>query len=69
MTDKVTTAAAYSASGSTFAIGALTANEIATYIGIICAVFTTVVNIWFKLQHLKLARSRKIVDEESGDEK
>lgn len=68
MTDKVTTAAAYSASGSTFAIGALTANELATYIGIVCAVITTFVNIWFKLQHLKLARNRRSTDNESGDE-
>jgi len=68
MTDKVTTTAAYSASGSTFAIGALTANELATYIGIVCAVLTTVVNIWFKFQHLKLARDKRSTDSASGDE-
>lgn len=39
MTDKVTTAAAYSASGSTFAIGALTANELAAYAGVVCVRF------------------------------
>lgn len=57
MSQKVSTAAAYIASGNAILCG-LTANELAALIGAGLAVLTFVANIWFRYQHLKLAKAK-----------
>lgn len=63
MTDKVSTATAYMASGSAIIFG-LSANEFAAMVGAAAAMLTFFANIWFKYQHLKLAQARLRSDEE-----
>lgn len=67
MADKVATTTAYMASGSAIVFG-LSANEFAAVVGASIAVLTFVANLWFKWQHLQLARAR-VSDEdlESAD--
>ncbi|MCB4358433.1 HP1 family phage holin [Quatrionicoccus australiensis] len=59
MSDPKTTVASYAASAGAVVFG-LTANEIAAYVGMACAVATFVVNWYYKRQHLKLIESRVI---------
>ena len=49
--------AMYGGSGSALFFG-LTANEFAAVAGVVIALIGLLVNIWFKSQHLKLARER-----------
>lgn len=64
--DKITSAATYAASGGAIAFG-LTANEIAALVGAGIAVITFFVNLWFKTQHLKLAKARlDALDDDHG---
>lgn len=57
MADHRTTVASYAASGGAVLFG-LTANEFAAVAGAACAVLTFAANVWFKYQHLKLAKQR-----------
>lgn len=61
MVDKVTTAVTYTAAGGTVILG-FTANEFAALGGLAIAVVAFITNtaltLWFKHQHLKLARER-----------
>lgn len=57
MADRITTAVTYTASGSAIAFG-FNANELGAIIGATIAVMSFCVNIWFKHQHLQLARIR-----------
>ena len=61
MADRITTTAAYTASGATFIFG-MSLNEAAAAVGIAFTIGTFVVNFWFKYQHLKLARQRHAPD-------
>ena len=54
---KVATTAQYGGSASAVYFG-LTANEIAAFGGLIIAVIGLVVNIWYKNQHLKIAKKK-----------
>jgi hypothetical protein len=54
---KVATAAQYGGSASAVYFG-LTANEIAAFGGLIIAVIGLIVNIWYKHQHLKIAKQK-----------
>jgi len=68
MQDKVqhiTSVVAYSASGSTAAIGALSLNETVMIIGMISALLTAGVNWYYKHKHYKLAASQIEQDEET----
>lgn len=53
--EKASTATAIGAGGSTLYFG-LTANELAAFIGASVAVLSLIVQVWYKHQHLKLAR-------------
>ena len=55
---KAATTAQYGGSGAAVYFG-LTANEIAAFGGLIIAIIGLIVNIWYKHQHLKLARKEK----------
>lgn len=57
MPDHRATVASYAASGGAVLFG-LTANEFAAVAGAACAIFTFAANVWFKYQHLKLAKER-----------
>ncbi len=61
MDDKISTTAAYTASGTAAVLG-MSMNEAAAAVGIACAIGTFLVNFWFKYQHLKLARQRRASD-------
>lgn len=61
-----TTAASYVASGSAIVFG-LNANEFAAIAGGACAILTFAVNLWFKAQHLKLARQRTNHTPDAGE--
>ena len=65
MADKAATTAAYAASGSAIVFG-LSANELAALVGASIAIMTFVANLWFKYQHLQLARAR--VNDSSADD-
>jgi hypothetical protein len=54
---KAATAAQYGGSASAVYFG-LTANEIAAFGGLIIAIIGLIVNIWYKHQHLKIAREK-----------
>jgi hypothetical protein len=54
---KVATTAQYGGSGAAVYFG-LTANEIAAFGGLIIAIIGLIVNIWYKHQHLKIAREK-----------
>lgn len=53
-----TTAIAYVTSGTTFGVGALTANEIAAIGGLVLAFLTFCVNWYYRHKHFKLAEKR-----------
>ncbi len=55
---KVATTAQYGGSASAVYFG-LTANEIAAFGGLIIAIIGLIVNIWYKHQHLKLAKRKE----------
>lgn len=55
ITTKAATAATYGGSAGAVFFG-LTANEFAAFAGVVIAVIGLLVNIWFKWQHLKLAK-------------
>lgn len=55
---KTATAAQYGGSGAAVYFG-LTANEIAAFGGLIIAIIGLIVNIWYKHQHLKLAKGKE----------
>lgn len=57
MSDAKTSVASYAASGTAVVFG-LTANEVAAFIGALCAVLTFVVNWWFKYRQLKMIEAR-----------
>ena len=54
---KAATAAQYGGSGAAVYFG-LTANEIAAFGGLIIALIGLLVNIWYKHQHLKIAKEQ-----------
>lgn len=60
---KVATTAQYGGSGAAVYFG-LTANEIAAFGGLFIAVIGLLVNIWYKQQHLKIAKEKAQADEE-----
>lgn len=61
---KAATAAQYGGSGAAVYFG-LTANEIAAFGGLIIALIGLLVNIWYKHQHLQIAKKQsKPKDEE-----
>ena len=60
---KVATTAQYGGSGAAVYFG-LTANEIAAFGGLIIAIIGLAVNIWYKQQHLKIAKEKAQDDEE-----
>jgi hypothetical protein len=55
MTEKITTAVSYAASG-TLMVGGLAMNELVAIIGLILAIATFAVNIFYKRKHLQLAQ-------------
>jgi len=60
---KAATTAQYGGSGAAVYFG-LTANEIAAFGGLIIAIVGLAVNIWYKHQHLKIAKEKAKADEE-----
>jgi hypothetical protein len=60
---KAATTAQYGGSGAAVYFG-LTANEIAAFGGLIIAIIGLAVNIWYKHQHLKIAKDKAQADEE-----
>lgn len=60
---KAATTAQYGGSGAAVYFG-LTANEIAAFGGLFIAVIGLLVNIWYKHQHLKIAKEKAQADEE-----
>jgi hypothetical protein len=58
---KAATTAQYGGSGAAVYFG-LTANEIAAFGGLIIAIVGLIVNIWYKHQHLRLAK-KKVEDD------
>lgn len=54
---KAATAAQYGGSGAAVYFG-LTANEIAAFGGLIIAIIGLAVNIWYKHQHLQIAKEK-----------
>ncbi len=68
---KTSTAATYAAAGNAVFMG-LTANELAAVGGLVVAVLSMVIghaiNVWFKYQHLVLARSKARPAAAAGDD-
>ena len=60
---KIASAATYGGSSAAVIFG-LTANEFAAISGVVIAVIGLLVNIYFKHQHLKIARASAKADEE-----
>lgn len=60
---KAATAAQYGGSASAVYFG-LTANEIAAFGGLIIAIIGLAVNIWYKHQHLKIAKEKAKSEED-----
>ena len=60
---KAATTAQYGGSGAAVYFG-LTANEIAAFGGLIIAIIGLAVNIWYKHQHLKIAKEKAQAEEE-----
>lgn len=54
---KAATTAQYGGSGAAVYFG-LTANEIAAFGGLIIAIIGLIVNVWYKHQHLKIAKEK-----------
>lgn len=63
LTTKAATAATYGGSSAAVIFG-LTANEFAAISGVVIAICGLLVNIYFKHQHLKIARASAKADEE-----
>lgn len=63
LAEKAATAATYGGSTGAVFFG-LTANEFAALGGLGIAVVGFLVNVWFKAQHLKIARQRAAADPE-----
>ena len=63
ITTKAATAATYGGSGAAVFFG-LTANEFAAVSGVVIALCGLLVNIYFKHQHLKIARASAKADEQ-----
>jgi hypothetical protein len=63
---KAATAATYAGSGGAVYFG-MTANEIAAFGGLVIAVVGLIVNVWYKHQHLAIAR-KKLRDEGNDGE-
>jgi hypothetical protein len=61
--NKVATAAQYGGSAGAVYFG-LTANEIAAFGGLIIAIIGLLVNIWFKHQHLQIAKTKQVSSDE-----
>ena len=68
-TERAISATTYTASGSALYFG-LTANEIAAFVGAAVAVLSLIVQVWYKHQHLKLARiaAEAVIRGEAEDE-
>lgn len=64
ITERAISTTTYTASGSALYFG-LTANEIAAFVGAAVAVLSLLAQIWYKHQHLKLAKVRAAADEEA----
>lgn len=64
MSDPKTTVAAYATSGGAIYVG-FTANEVAAWIGVLCAIATFAVNWYYKHQHLKIARQRRSTEDDA----
>lgn len=62
ITAKAASVATYGGSGAAIIFG-LTANEFAAISGVVIAVIGLIVNIYFKHQHLKIARASAKADE------
>jgi uncharacterized membrane protein len=62
LTTKVASAATYGGSSAAVIFG-LTANEFAAISGVVIALIGLIVNIYFKQQHLKIARASAKADE------
>ena len=60
---KTATTATYTGSASAVIFG-LSANEFAAVAGVLIALAGLVVNIWFKAQHLKIARQKAEANED-----
>ena len=60
---KIASAATYGGSSAAVIFG-LTANEFAAFSGVVIAICGLLVNIYFKHQHLKIARASAKADEE-----
>lgn len=60
---KTATTATYTGSASAVIFG-LSANEFAAVAGVLIALAGLVVNIWFKAQHLKIARQKAETNED-----
>jgi len=65
ITTKAASAATYAGSGAAVLFG-LTANEFAAIGGVVIALCGLLVNIYFKHQHLKLARQTAKADEQES---
>lgn len=63
ITAKAASAATYGGSGAAVIFG-LTANEFAAISGVVIALVGLLVNIYFKHQHLKIARASAKADED-----
>ena len=64
LAEKVATTATYTGSGGAVFFG-LTANEFAALGGLAIAVVGFLVNVWFKAQHLAIARKKAQPDPEA----
>lgn len=64
--NKVTNAATYAGSGAALYFG-MTANEIAAFGGLLIGVIGLLANIWYKHQHLKIAKKRVDEPEDAHD--
>lgn len=63
LTTKVATTATYTGSASAVIFG-LSANEFAAVAGVCIALAGFLVNVWFKYQHLQLAREQNRANED-----
>ncbi|MCM0043401.1 MAG: HP1 family phage holin [Burkholderiaceae bacterium] len=61
--EKAATAATYTGAGSAVFFG-LTANEFAAVSGVVIALVGLLVNIWFKHQHLQIAKKKGVAGDE-----
>ena len=61
--EKAATAATYTGAGTAVFFG-LSANEFAAIAGVLIALVGLLVNIWFKHQHLKIAKRKGVAADE-----